>query len=43
MLLYKVTMDKITKGKILGKGMFGQTYLVEQEEKEYALKTQKIL
>ena len=36
-------MDKITKGKILGKGMFGQTYLVEQEEKEYALKTQKIL
>lgn len=36
-------MNKITKGKILGKGMFGQTYLVKHEEKEYALKIQKVL
>ena len=36
-------MNNIKKGKILGKGMFGQTYLVNDDGNKYALKIQKVL
>lgn len=36
-------MNNLNRGKILGKGMFGQTYLVNDDGNKYALKIQKVL